>query len=247
MKDNDNIIDYGSITVPTRWEDVTLKMYQDIERLYEGKDESFDVRKVIHIMCGLSEDEVNSMPVDFLERIMAHLTFLQTKPEDKEPTNKIIINGEEYIINFMEKLKTGEYVAADMAMKNDKHDYASFLAILCRKNGEIYDSKFEAEVFEERRKMFEEQPVVNIMSLLAFFLSLYAQLQIPSLLYIRAEEAINRIQQSLDNSDKIGAFRRYCMNWRMKRLRKSLECASNTSRTRSHFLRTLLKKAKWRI
>jgi hypothetical protein len=243
--DNETI-DYGSWSVPTRWEDVTLKTYQEIERYYEDKDKDFDIREVLHIFTNHSEDEINALPVEFLEEIMTHLVFLQTKPEEKEPTNKITINGEEYSINFMEKLKTGEYVAADMAMKSDKHDYASFLAILCRKQGEVYDSKFEAEVFEERRKMFEQQPVVNILPIISFFLSLYVQLQTPFLLYTKVEEAINHIQQNIDNSDKIGPFRRYCMNLRMKRLRKSLESASSTSRTRSHSLRTLLRKAKWK-
>lgn len=246
MDNEKDIIDFGSITVPTKWSDLTLKMYQDIEKFYENKDEKFDVRKVVHIMCGLTEDEINALPVEFLEVIMTHLLFLHTKPEEKEPTNKIIINGEEYSINFMEKLKTGEYIAADMAMKSDKHDYASFLAILCRKKGESYDSKFEAELFEERKKMFENQPVTNILPVLGFFLGLYAQLQIPSLLYTKVEEAINLIQQNINNSDKIGVFRRYYMNLRMKRLRKLLESTNNTSQTHSHSSRISLKKAKWK-
>lgn len=246
MDNEKDIIDYGSWSVPVRWEDVTLKQYQEIEKYYSDKDKKFDVREVLHIFTNHTQDEINALPVDFLEEIMTHLLFLQTLPEEKEPTNKIIINGEEYFINFMEKLKTGEYIAADMAMKNDKHDYASFLAILCRKKGEIYDSNYEAELFEERKKMFEEQPVINIMPILGFFLSLYAQLQIPSLLYTKVEEAINHIQQNIDNSDKIGAFRRYYMNLRMKRLRKSLKSINNTSRTHSHSLHTLLRKAKWK-
>lgn len=244
--DKDGNIDFQEWIVPTKWEDVTLKTYQEIERYYEDKDKDFDIRDVIHIITNHTIDEVNSMPVDFLERIMAHLTFLQTKPEDKEPSNKIVIDGETYMINFMEKLKTGEFISADTVLKNDRHNYAALLAILCRKDGEVYDSKFEAEVFEERKKMFEKQPVINIFQILGFFLSLYAQLQIPSLLYTKVEEAINLIQQNIENSDKIGVFRRYYMNLRMKRLRKLLESTNNTSRTRSHSLHTLLRKAKWK-
>ena len=246
MDNEKDIIDYGSWTVPTKWEDVTLKQFQDIERYYDDKDKNFDVREVLHIFTDHTQDEINALPVDFLEEIMTHLIFLQTKPEEKEPTNKIIIDGQVYSINFMEKLKTGEYIAADMAMKSDKHDYASFLAILCRKQGEVYDSKFEAELFEERKKMFENQPVTNILPILGFFLGLYAQLQIPSLLYTKVEEAINLIQQNINNSDRIGVFRRYYMNLRMKRLRKLLESTNNTSRTRSHSSRISLKKAKWK-
>ena len=220
MKDNDNIIDFGSITVPTRWEDVTLKMYQDIERLYDGKDESFDVRKVIHIMCGLSEDEVNSMPVDFLERIMAHLTFLQTKPEDKEPSNSIVIDGEKYTVHTENKLRTGEYIASDTAMKGDKHNYAAILAILCRKEGEVYDSHFENEILEDRIKLWEKQPVVNILPIIGFFLELYIVLQMPTLLSSKVEEALDLTRKDIETLQKNGEISKRCMKSQMKKLKK---------------------------
>lgn len=220
MKDNDNIIDFGSITVPTRWEDVTLKMYQDIERLYDGKDESFDVRKVIHIMCGLSEDEVNSMPVDFLERIMAHLTFLQTKPEDKEPSNSIVIDGEKYTVHTENKLRTGEYIASDTAMKGDKHNYAAILAILCRKEGEVYDSHFENEILEDRIKLWEKQPVVNILPIIGFFMECYIVLQMPTLLSSKVEEALDLTRKDIETLQKNGEISKRCMKSQMKKLKK---------------------------
>ena len=220
MKDNDNIIDFGSITVPTRWEDVTLKMYQDIERLYDGKDESFDVRKVIHIMCGLSEDEVNSMPVDFLERIMAHLTFLQTKPEDKEPSNSIVIDGEKYTVHTENKLRTGEYIASDTAMKCDKHNYAAILAILCRKEGEVYDSHFENEILEDRIKLWEKQPVVNILPLICFFMECYIVLQMPTLLSSKVEEALDLTRKDIETLQRNGEISKRCMKSQMKKLKK---------------------------
>lgn len=220
MKDNDNIIDFGSITVPTKWEDVTLKMYQDIERLYEGKDESFDVRKVIHIMCGLSEDEVNSMPVDFLESIMAHLTFLQTKPEDKEPSNSIVIDGEKYTVHTENKLRTGEYIASDTAMKGDRHNYAAILAILCRKEGEVYDSHFENEILEDRIKLWEKQPVVNILPIIGFFFELYIVLQMPTQLYSKVEEALDLTRKDIETLQKNGEISKRCMKSAMKKLKK---------------------------
>ena len=146
----------------------------------------------------------------------------------------------------MEKLKLGEYVSADNVLKNDKHNYAALLAILCRKDGEIYDSKFEAELFEDRVKLFEKQPITEILPIISFFLSLYVQLGIPSVLYTQVEEALNHIQQSIDNSQKIGGWKKLCMKWRITRLRKSLKSNKNISQTHSHSLLTSLKKAKWK-
>ena len=242
----ENIINLGEWNCPTKWEDINLKTYSEIERFYEGSDKSFDIREVIHILCDKTVDEVNSLPIDFLNIILQKLSFLQEKPEEREPSNKIVISGETYSVNTMEQLKTGEYVQVDTVLKSDKHNYAAILAILCRKQGEIYDSKFEAEVLEDRIKMFEEQPVVNILPIVSFFLNCYMMSATPSLLYSKVEEAINHIQQNIDSSEKIGAFKRFFMNLQMRKLRKSLKSINSTLQTRSHSLPTSLRKVKWK-
>lgn len=221
----DNVIkDFGSITVPTKWDDVTLKIYQDIERYYADKEEKqFDVRDVLHILTNRSIDEINELPSDFLDTILTHLLFLVTTPDVGEPSNKIKIDGEEYIINVMEKLKLGEYVAVDNAIKADKSDYASILAILCRKQGEVYDSKFEAETFEKRKEMFEKQPVTKILPLVGFFLNLYIVLERHSQLYSLVEEGINLTQQNIESLENLGVSKRLSLNWQMRKLRKSLK------------------------
>ena len=238
-------IDYGRIDVPTSWDGMTLKKYQDIQRYYSDKDKKFDVRDVIHIMIDKDIDFVNSLPAEFLDIILDKLSFITDEPE-VEKTNKIVVDGETYSINIMEKLKLGEYVAVDNALKNDRHDYATFMAILCRKDGEVYDSKFEAEMFEKRKEMFENVPVMKVFGVIAFFLDLYIMYTTPSQLYSKAEDALNHIQQTIDNSGRIGAFRRLYMNWRMRRLRKSLRSCKPTLLTRSHTSHTLSKRGTWK-
>ena len=217
-------IDYGSITVPKGWNEITLKQWQDIQRLYDSTDgnEKFDVRDVIHILTNKTVDEINELPYEFLEKITDILSFMAQSPTDDKPTNKIIIDGEEYVVNIMEKLKTGEYVATQMALKNDKFDYASLLAILCRKNGEIYDSTFEAEEFEKRKELFEQQPITKILPIISFFLQSYVVSQIPSQLSSALEEGLNLIQKDFETSQKIGVYKKRYMTWRMNKLRKSL-------------------------
>ena len=220
-----NIIkDFGKWNVPSKWDDVTLKIYQDIERYYADKEErQFDVRDVLHILTNKSIDEINELPSEFLDTILTHLLFLVTTPDVGEPSNKIVIDGEEYIINVMEKLKLGEYVAVDNVIKADKSDYASILAILCRKKGEAYDSKFEAETFEKRKEMFESQPVTKILPLIGFFLNLYIVSERHSQLYSLVEEGINLTQQNIKSLENLGVFKRLSLNWQMRKLRKSLK------------------------
>ena len=216
----DEIIDYGQWTVPTRWEDVTLKQYQEVERYYEDKDKKFDVRDVLHIFTDKSEDEINALPLEFLEEIMSNLLFLQTKPEEKEASNSIEINGEKYSVHTENKLKVGEYIGADTAMKGDKHNYAAILAILCRKEGEIYDSKFENEVLEDRIKMWEKVPVVEVLPIIGFFLQLYITLQTPTLLSSKVEELASLTRKDIETLHQKGEISKRSMKSVMKKLRK---------------------------
>lgn len=221
-------IDYGQWTVPTSWDEITLKMFEDIERYYDDKDKKFDARDVLQIFTNKSMDEINALPMELTEMLMDKLLFLQEKPQDVEPSNKVKIDGEEYIINVMEKLKTGEYVTIDTILKGDKYDYGSILAVICRKKDEVYDSKFEAEVFENRKEMWERQPIMKIMPTLGFFLNLYMTLRIPTQLSLEVEEELNRIQKRIETSEKLGAFRKRYLNWRMRRLRKLLKSSKST-------------------
>ena len=168
----ENKIDFGEITVPSSWNDITLKKYQEIEAFYDESQDNFNVMDVLHIMIDKDIDYINSLPAEFLDIILDKLSFLTEKPDFGEPTNKITIDGELYTVHFENQLKVGEYIAADTILKNDKHNYAALLAILCRKDGELYDSKFENEVIEERIKLFEKQPVLKVMGLIQFFFSL---------------------------------------------------------------------------
>ena len=173
MEEKDNIIDLGKWNCPRSWKELNLKTFQEIERYYSDKDKKFDIRDVLHILYNRSVDEVNLLPMDICERLIEQLSWLSDSPEYGKPRSWIEINGIRYQVNIMEKLKTGEFIAVDTAIKGDKHNYAAILAILCRKQGEIYDSKFENEVLPSRIEMFENQSMMDVMPIVNFFLALW--------------------------------------------------------------------------
>ena len=220
MDKNENIIDLGVWNVPKSWDEVTLKQYQEIERYYDGKEENFDVRKVLHILTNHSEDEINMLPIDFLEKIMGSLSFLQEPIKEEEPRNWVEIDGERYTVHTENQLKTGEYIASDTALKGDRHNYAALLAILCRKEGELYDSKFENEVLEGRIKLFEKQPITKILCIIGFFLQLYITSMTPFLLSSKVREAIDLTRKDIETSAKNGELSKRSMKSLMKKLRK---------------------------
>ena len=201
---DENVIDLGKWVVPSGWNELTLKQFQDIERFYADKDKSFDVRDVLELFTDHSRDEVAQLPIEFTERLLEALKWLHEAPEWGEPTNKVELDGERYQVNVQEKLKTGEYIAVDTILKQDKHNYAALLAILCRKDGEIYDSKFENEVLSDRIKMWEKVPVVKVMPIITFFLQCYIVSEKTTQLSLMAEEAISLTRSDIETLHKIG-------------------------------------------
>lgn len=225
-KDKEIIKDYGEWNVPTSWDDLDLKTFQDIERFYAEKDKNFDAREVLNLFTNKSMDEINELPIEFTEKLLEKLSWVTNKPKVGEPTNKIEIDGETYSVNYQSKLKTGEYVATDAVIKSDAHNYAAILAILCRKDGEAYDSKFENEVLPSRVEMWEKQPITKVMPIVNFFLNLFMTFAATSLLYLKVEEAINLTQKNIETSHKNGelsALSTRLLKRKLKKLRKSMQ------------------------
>ena len=219
MEDKD-IIDYGEIKVPTSWNDITLKQYQELTKYYEDKENEFDIRDVIHILCNKTADEINQMPVEFTNKILSTMSFIQEPPKVGEPTTSINVNGETYTVNTENKLKTGEYVSYETIVKSDKYNFAGILGVLARKEGEIYDSHFENEVLPDRIKMFENIPMTDGLRVINFFLSKLLVLETHSRLYSAVEEAINLTAQDIDNSRRNGELSKLSTKLQMRKLNK---------------------------
>ena len=224
MKDNE--INFGEVKVPASWSDITLGKFQKIEKYYEDKDRIFNVMDVLDIMIDKDRDYIMRLPNEFLDIILEKLMFLQTPPEEAKPDNKVEINGETYRIHFENQLKVGEYVAADSILKQDSHNYAAFLAILCRKDDEIYDSKFENEILEDRIKFWESQPVTKILPLISFFLLLYGNLTMITQLSSQVQENINHIASYIQTSRKNGELSilsTLLLKRKLRKLKKSIK------------------------
>jgi len=226
-KENSNI-DLGKWSLPTRWDEVTLGQFAELEKLYKGEaSKGVDAVDLISIMSGRTKDEVMELPVDFMETMAIHLVFLETQPEIEKPIDRVEIDGETYIINVKEKLKFGEYVDFDQLVKNDPCDYPSMLAILCRKEGEAYDSDFIANEFQKRVDMFASQPVTKILPLIAFFLEWSMNCTGLFQNYSTVKEALSQEVQNLEDSARLilgKGLRMSLLTRRFKKLKKLIKC-----------------------
>ena len=149
--------DFGSITVPTKWDEVTLQMLSDYLALSKEKEEALEKDKaqaerdktempnekdekynitdkdLLKCFTDFDMEKYDVLPVELYNSIMSNFSFVLEDMPQWKPSNKISYNGMEFVVNTMEAMKVKEYEDAEMILRNNIYDYPSLLAVLCRK------------------------------------------------------------------------------------------------------------------
>ena len=220
--------DFGEWKVPSSWDDLTLGKFQELERLYDGDEErKFDVRDVLDLMTDRTKDEINELPIEFTDSLLRKMYWLHEQPQFGKPSNKITIDGVQYTVHNENEMKFGEYVALDTALKGDKHNYAAMLAILCRKEGEIFDAKFENEVLPSRIEFWKNVSVMKVMPIVSFFLELSNMSLQVTQLSLEIQEGINHILKHIETSKQNGVFSALYTKWQVRKLKKLQKSIKN--------------------
>ena len=222
--------DFGEWKVPQSWDDLTLGKFQELERLYDGDDDKerkFDVRDVLDLMTDRTKDEINELPIEFTDMLLRKMYWLHEQPDFGKPSNKVTIDGVQYTVHNENEMKFGEYVALDTAMKGDKHNYAAMLAILCRKEGEIFDAKFENEILPSRIEFWKNVSVMKVMPIVSFFLELSSMSLQVSQLSLEIQEGINHILKHIETSKRNGVFSALYTKWQVRKLKKLQKSIKN--------------------
>ena len=220
--------DFGEWKVPSSWDDLTLGKFQELERLYDGDEErKFDVRDVLDLMTDRTKDEINELPIEFTDMLLRKMYWLHEQPDFGKPSNKVTIDGVQYTVHNENEMKFGEYVALDTAMKGDKHNYAAMLAILCRKEGEIFDAKFENEILPSRIEFWKNVSVMKVMPIVSFFLELSSMSLQVSQLSSEIQEGINHILKHIETSKRNGVFSALYTKWQVRKLKKLQKSIKN--------------------
>ena len=222
--------DFGEWKVPSSWDDLTLGKFQELERLYDtedGNERKFDVRDVLDLMTDRTKDEINELPIEFTDMLLRKMYWLHEQPQFGKPSNKITVDGVQYTVHNENEMKFGEYVALDTALKGDKHNYAAMLAILCRKDGEIFDAKFENEVLPSRIEFWKNVSVMKVMPIVSFFLELSSMSHQVFQLSLEIQEGINHILKHIETSKQNGVFSALYTKWQVRKLKKLQKSIKN--------------------
>lgn len=209
--------DHYNIRLPKSWNEITLGMLEKIEGEHDNP------MKILSILSNTPEEEISQMPVQFIDKLSENISFLKNMPDVTE-SHSIRYKGNTYMINVMEKLTFGEYVAIQMLLKANQHDYSGFLAVLCRQQGEKYDATFENQTLQKRKEMFQNMPVKRVLPVIAFFLNWWLKFNsIDKTLNQTKTTVLEEIENILEDTKNMkidGHGRRFYTNLLRIRLRR---------------------------
>ena len=230
------IKDFGKVNIPTKWEDVTVRQYTRLQNLVnESKKNGINKYEILSIFIDRDIEDIYTMPIQFVDKMMSNLLFLQEEPRF-EPKNEIYINGDKYFINYGEQLKVKEYEDIDTILKGDGNNIGAMLAILCRKKvgeyideltkevheqNEVYDSFFANTLFDGRMEYFNNLPITDVLPLIAFFL-LRGDILLKSSqdCLMEMKETINLYVEDTENLLNNMGFKRWFMIPQMTKLKR---------------------------
>ena len=125
--------DFGSITVPTKWDEVTLQMLSDYLALSKEKEDALEKDKaqatrdktempnekdekynltdkdLLRIFTNFDMEKYDVLPVELYNSIMSNFSFVLEDMPQWKPSKHLSYNGMEFVVNDKETLKVLEW------------------------------------------------------------------------------------------------------------------------------------------
>lgn len=186
------------ISIPTDWEDVTIKKYMKYVSAVENlTDEEQISKKTISVMCDLSDDLINHIKLKDLKVIQKNLQKLISKPINKQIINKINIDDKMFGFHpKLDDLTMGEYVDLETFAK--ENDLASMMSVLYRPITKTQGNRYDIEPYHtdhiQNKKHFENLSINIANAIVVFFWNLGDQ-QLKHIRQYLVEEEKNNLHQ----------------------------------------------------
>jgi hypothetical protein len=179
-----------------KWNELTLWQYQQIMPILTNPDKDWTELdkevKLLTIVTGLTEHQIDSLGIQDLKELRKDLTFLDDPIEGK-PVNYIKTNGRQYRINYdIKNMPFARYIESKVFSKDtvgNLHKIAASMVIPQKKNwlGKWKDDKYDASKHEEYSQDMQEANFISVYHSLVFFYQVYRNWIEVSRDYMKAE------------------------------------------------------------
>lgn len=175
------------MNVATKWEEVSLKKYEELMQFIKENVKMTDLDRSIEIYAILSDnkdearDKLLNMPIDELGKELSKVQFIINKYKSKIPDTEYTIDGNKYTVQLnLKSMTAAQYIDFQNFYKdyekNFKYIFLCFLIPKGKKYGEDYD------VMELADSLYDKIPITIVTDIMIFFCRLLRGLTIATLI-----------------------------------------------------------------
>jgi hypothetical protein len=165
-----------------KWNQLTLWQYQQMMPILTNPDKDWSELdkevKLLTIVTGLTEHQIDSLGIQDLKELRKDLQFLD-EPIEGSAVNYIKVNGKQYRINYdIKNMPFARYIESKVFSQDtvsNLHKIAASMIIPQKKNwmGKWRDDKYDASKHEEYSHDMQEANFINVYHSLVFFYQVY--------------------------------------------------------------------------
>lgn len=190
------------LTIPTDWNDITVRMYQKFIKLDPKKlSEEKMSTKMVSILCDIKEEKIKYMEAKSLRDVAKYLLKLTAKkPDIKTLIKKVEWNGKKYgIIPNLSEITLGEYVDIETFCKDSNKNLHKIMSVLYRPIVKETSTRYSIEDYnpdEFKSDEYLEFPMLPAISSLSFFFLLGERLKkdLAKYLILQSQKKIQKIK-----------------------------------------------------
>ena len=165
-----------------KWNELTLWQYQQIMPIITNPEKDWtELDKEVKLLCiitGMTEQQIDSLSIEDLKELRKELSFLD-EPIEGKPVDFIVINGRRYRMNYdIKNMPAARYIESKVFSKDtlaNLHKIAASMVIPQKKQwfGKWVDDKYDASKHEEYASDMQEANFIHIYHSLVFFYQVY--------------------------------------------------------------------------
>ncbi len=220
--------DGQEIAVPESWKDIRLADYE--RYMMRNPTNKVEQVELVASICGINAEVFLNNPTQLFD-VVAQMVAFVFQDFEGDAKNTLWIDNVEYRISFTDELTLAEWVDIESVFEEESEErLSSILSILCRPISEVYDNKKA----DERKEMFKNLTMDNVLPLLAFFLLQKKKSQAVLNLYSEVKEEVNQylhlIHSFVESGDGIKSlpiWQRIKYYYLMRSLKKQLSKCSD--------------------
>ncbi|CAB4157201.1 hypothetical protein UFOVP690_8 [uncultured Caudovirales phage] len=179
-----------------KWNELTLWQYQQLMPILTNPNKDWTELdkevKLLTIVTGLTEYQIDSLSIEDLKELRKDLAFLD-EPIEGKPVDYITTNGKRYRINYdIKNMPSARYIESKVFSTDtlgNLHKIAASMVIPQKRNwyGKWIDDKYDASKHEQYAADMQEANFIHVYHSLVFFYQVYKNWIEVSRDYMRAE------------------------------------------------------------